>query len=242
MNFKSSRGYILLEILIAVIVVLGLSLWWIRLQVHDNKKTMAKVMTQQIHEILNATLNYYGHDDLTDWPPTITIDELIHDKYLLKNDKVNPFGYRYKLKAIPDENILELRTKVSYTDAYVAQEAITPLNDAHVSVPDQSHGFATIKVKVPEPASLNHLSPNVVKFYKTVTNADYVAKSNISCPINYKKVIITTQKDCKRCVAYARGNFWDSGWYVYLKRMTRSGWSNVPFGQIQVSLTCQRVF
>ncbi len=250
MNRKKFRGYILLEILIAVLVVLGLTLWWLRIELHNNKRTMAKVMTQQISEILNAVDNYYEQDQLYKnnnniWPPKITINELITKKYLLPKQSKNPFGYPYYLMSDYRNRVLILTTKVNAADSYIAQAAISPLTNAKVNVPLVQNGYSTIKVKMAQPAAPGW-TPKMVRYYGTVNSGQVISNSKLPCPSGYQPVVIASQDSCdiydgsmdNQCQVYVTHSLFSNDWYVYLKKMTRLGWQIKYDTPVKVSYSC----
>ena len=58
------RGFALLEILIAVIVILGLTLWWVKEQAHKSDLQTAGQMTEQMNQVMNGLVNEYENEEI----------------------------------------------------------------------------------------------------------------------------------------------------------------------------------
>ena len=125
---KNQQGYILMEILIGVIVVLGLTIWWVTQKNIDNQNQVAQLMTQQINEIRSASINMYEESNLSqDWPPkNITIARLIAKHLLPASDGANAFGVAYQVNdpqtAKKYPKMLVITTSVPLPDLRVAQK------------------------------------------------------------------------------------------------------------------------
>ena len=236
---KNSCGFLLLEVLIGVIVILGLTLWWVHIQLHNDKKSMAKVMTQQMNSILNAVSNYYvDHPNAqSQWPHGILMSQLVEDKYIMQNQTINPFNFPYRFQADKRDNVLELITSVGYADAYVADSSIASLANSTTIVPVDRHSNVSIIVRMNQPITAS--DPAVVKFIGLYYRGEVVSSNKINCPSNYRPEIITTQKDCKKCIASAWYDPFRDGWILRNKQFIRSGWVN-SYSPIEVSMTCRK--
>lgn len=149
-SISKQRGFILLEVLIAVIVILGLTIWWVKAQNRIHKEKTADVITQQINTLFNAAANFYtnkkSHGDTEPWAE-ISMKDLYDNGYITKKNMDNPYGNKYTFRPLPycvnpamcknepGQQLLfklELYTNIPKSDYASARRAIIPIVDSKV--------------------------------------------------------------------------------------------------------------
>lgn len=243
MNMKIHRkqhaGYILLEVLIAVIVILGLTLWWVRIQSHNNKLSMANVMTQQINAIISAITNDYqqNRDVRKQWPRGITMNRLIHGKYLLARDQTNPFHFPYQLEPDPANHTLVLSTQLANADAFIAYKVSSAFADSTVTVPPNHHDNVMLRISMNQPRMTSSTSD--INFFESVTPGTVLNPAKMNCPPGESPTFKPIPKECPNCVAKATKNMFTGNWTVENKKLTRTGWAQTS-ESVRVASTCRK--
>ena len=209
---KSQRGFALLEILIAVIVILGLTLWWVKTQAHNNDRQTAARMSEQINQVMNAAVNYYedhaDYDDYHDkWPldPSVTVQKLIDAHYLTQANLQNSFGEPYELfpSKDPSQRVEVLITKVPANKAYLANKAIAPIAQAIVDATPDDQGMISVRVELPPPAVFGTGDAEAVKYMTATSAQSFIPYHVVQCPsappganYHYQKQIFTAIQAC----------------------------------------------
>lgn len=264
------QGFALLEILIAVIVILGLTLWWVKEQAHNNDVNTATQLSQQINQVLNAAVNYYtdhaeDRSNPAQWPlPNSIMSDLIADNYLTPNAKFNPYNNEIVLSQDSSGAAYEvLTTNLPLSKAYIANKAIESLTNATVSTDAKN---ATITVKLPEPAAFN-MNADAVKYMTAVSANTYIPFDVVRCPLppknakyTYNQQIFTSIQACtgtdhlpaEACTTYAEktpdpsqpSSSTATGWTVHVNVLTETGWVKDPsaLNQIQVAAKCTKIY
>ena len=175
-----ARGFIMIELLIGIVVLIGLMSWWMEIeQVHYHKQ-LAKRLCNEINLILNAATSYYIYEN-NHWPPDI--ETLVKDKYLSQQRKgdnhlYNPFGQVYKisLKNIETNHSVDLNltTKIPHDNRYVARFAMGSLPFAKLSS-QPTQGYDTLTISLIEPGITKTLS-DVVRFSTIVSSGALIPK------------------------------------------------------------------
>lgn len=213
-NTAKQNGYILIEILIGVVIVLGLTIWWVKQKNIDDQNKVAQHMTQQINEIRSACINYYEDNLRTvQWPylssqvTTSPQDDftktLIQKGYLPAADYTNPYGHTYKIsyqyKTIKP-TLLVISSDVPIDQARVANKAIEPIADASVVIPPKTAktkdtNVATIALDIPTPTS-GLIDPKAVHYVDIVQSGTFVAADEAKCGPTYHTNIYTAMTSC----------------------------------------------
>ena len=224
-SISKQRGFILLEVLIAVIVILGLTIWWVKAQNRIHKEKTSGVITQQINTLFNAASNYYttkkGSPSF-EWD-VITTDNLLTNHYILTKNTLNPYGEQYIFRKENPDNIgnqgkyLELITDIPKSDEHVARQAITSiLNATVIEGPNPDATKSGTKGPWSKPIDKNMVritvdmkTPNTIKtdplavHYMTMVKPEKtIQSSDANCIDGYQPQIYTAVSSC----VYMDGN------------------------------------
>lgn len=221
-NLRQS-GFILLEVLIAVIVILGLTIWWAKDQNRIHKEKTSDVITQQINTLFNAASNFYTTkkgSPYFEWD-VITINDLLKNHYILNKNKLNPYGEKYIFRKENPNTIgsqgkyLQLITDIPKCDEHVARQAITSILNASVTEgdnPDSNPGSMNPNNRSPwsKPLAKNMVritvnmkTPNTIKtdplathFMTMVKPGEMIQSSDANCINGYQAQIYTAVSSC----------------------------------------------